>query len=476
MLELMVLTIGFIAALITIWSYPPIRKAIVQLASRFIYRMDRDRTAYINLDIPSLTEKEIEALREIKLSSLAMLLEDQLSTGAWSKTYFWRKRQSNNSVPPIGTLTGTLLVLKSLMQDPLINIPNLNRLESSLASIQLPDGSFFKRKRIMSIAPEIEKENLRHTAAGFCLRSMLSKIDKKDRGTISGILGLMEDFSSWDYFDLSNVLRMLVTAYPIYNQKDARLAKKLRDLYNKLLAYLTGCINDDDSILSLWSPKQSIQSAGDAKVQWAAIWGIVESYHLGLNLGINADQDYKILLAIESFIESTLDFRRSNTQLLADKYRGNWSLPHGESVFATSTAVIALSIIIAIYQYIKRFEQGCDQANHMRSILINKLVDKGCSLATVCAFTTERPEDLEGYLAWTSLLKMCDILGCKIEPEDIEATLKLLTDSPTLDIQLSMDCCHSIRDATKGLSAMYDNLDIKTNNSGHFHVNEESPQ
>lgn len=415
---------------------------------------------------------EIKILSEIKLASLNLLFNDQLDTGGWSKSYFWRLIHSNQSITPVGSYTGTYFTIDSLFTSYGLSIPRMMIFKDCLESLLYRDGTYFRELTAISHGKVIKTENIRHSCGGFLIRSLFLETNQKDIMTIKWLIEEIQksNFDHVEYLDFSFLLRAFTSAKYLIKSSEFKLLKSVENVSRQIFEYISDSIDDFDDIRLLWGPRKSSVAAGDTLFQWTVIWSLLPYLQECLRFGTQIQNVSKIISVIKQFIKINFDHRQNPTELLPAGYSfSQRRIPQGESVYSTAMAVIVL-FYLDILERTKKI--SADIENKILDSLVKKLLNRGYSIATNDCLKLDktRPEILEGYLGWAALIAVCQILGFKISDEEINWASNLQGDFKMNGVTHRDEFKKNVNEVKDVVNSLLENTVIRLDENGYYIV------
>lgn len=415
---------------------------------------------------------EIRTLSEIKIASLLMLFNDQLDTGGWSKSYFWRLIHSNQTITPVGSYTGTYFTIDSLFTSHGLNIPRLKIFKDRLESLLYRDGTYFRELTAISHGKVIKTENIRHSCGGFLIRSLFFESNQKDIMTIKWLIKEIQrsNFDHVEYLDFSFLLRAFTAAKYLIKPIDSHILKSIENASRQIFEYISDSTDDFDDIRLLWGPRKSSVAAGDTLFQWTVIWSLLPYLQECLRFGTEKQNVSKIISVIKQFIKINFDHRQNPTELLPAGYSFSQTrIPQGESVYSTAMAIIVLFYL----EILERRKKSNDNIeNKMLDSLVKKLLNRGYSIATNDCLKLDKtkPEILEGYLGWAALIAVCGILGLTISVEEINWASHFQSDFKMNSITLSDEFIKNVNEAKDIVNSILEETAIRLDENGYYIV------
>ncbi len=340
---------------------------------------------------------DFSLLKKIEISSLILLIADRLDTEAWSKTLVARFIKNKKSLSPVGSLTGTYMVLESLRFYNYHNNQNLIRnLSTLLTSVFTNDGTVIHSYEPTSAGGnQIKPEVLRHFSGFFLIRPFINnEPTKSDILLFNNICKDLESrIKKKEEKDLQETAFAIEAVLKgIYWIKDHE--KSNIEIIKSSLDFMIDLEQLSVPGHIAWSEEPGAAAASNTASQWVVAW-LLSS----LVSWKEIQKSKRIMLAdrLLNLIELNMSSVPDNKRLLPHSFTGGIIRnPSGESMLATS---IALYISILIYTVFKDKNIFIRSENCILNLL-NRINAYGLQYTTIDCL--DGP--MEGYLAWSANL------------------------------------------------------------------------
>lgn len=340
---------------------------------------------------------DVSVLKKIEISSIVLLIADRLHTGAWSKTQIARFVKNNKSLSPVGSLTGTYMVLESLRFYQYHKLQEqTQQLFSNLAKLILHDGIVVHKKELTATGGiQVKSEEPRHASGFFLIRPIMIDLpldaDYRLMKRISDDLRnrLKRDDKSDMQGTAFEVTALLSALYWMKKQtnNEIDIIKRTIQFFNGLKALSTPGHPD-------WSEEPGGKAASNIAAQWVIAW-LLAGFLSWKEININ--NRMKLADRLLSLIESNMSLIPGNNLLLPHSFKGQRiRLPQDESMLATG---VALYISLLSYLIFKDKDILERSKNNIIN-LIQRIIFRGFDFLT----RDDLDGQLEGYLAWSSSL------------------------------------------------------------------------